>query len=490
MTDALFLAWLRQPSSIRCVLVEAVASIAGVETTLYLSSLPYVTGGADTPAHTAYLPCISDGVAFGGSLSLDGTASMSVGDIAIGNDSGERDAWLTYVWANRQVRAWVGDPRWPRADFRLVFDGLVADLSSSDRTTLTLVLVDKLKRLDRPISETLLGGSSVNKDKLIPLTFGEVFNVEPLLTNAATLEYQVHGGAVEDIIEVRDNGAPRTITKALSTGKFTLNAARVGQITASVQGDKPGTYSDTIAALVQRLATAYGPANTRLSAGDLDSAQLTAFAGACPQRVGLAVTERTNVLVACQQLAASVGAQVVMTSTGLLRLVRLALPATGTPTAIGESDFELGSLRISQRVSVRAAVKLAYCRNWTVQASGLATGLPDAALENFGAEWFYTTASDAAVASAYRLDTEPVPEETLLITQADADAEAARRLALWKTPRHIYTARCFSHLMLLELGDAVTLTSNRFGLAGGVTGLVVSIQRDWIAGRIDVGVLA
>ena len=120
LSDAQFTAWLASASSIRTVLVEVVSRIAGSETTLYLSSRNYITAAADTPASTAYQACIAGGVSTRESLNLDGSPSMSWGDIEIGNADGSRDAWLDYVWANRAVNVYVGDPTWPRADFRLV----------------------------------------------------------------------------------------------------------------------------------------------------------------------------------------------------------------------------------------------------------------------------------------------------------------------------------------------------------------------------------
>ena len=78
----------------------------------------------------------------------------------------------------------------------------------------------------------------------------------------------------------------------------------------------------------------------------------------------------------------------------------------------------------------------------------------------------------------------------MLIDTTEATAEAERRRDLWKTPRAIYRATYRAHLMLVELGDTWTLTHARFGLAAGKTGLVVSIDRDWLKGRVTVGVLA
>ena len=54
MTDAAFLAWLQSADCIRCALVEVVARIGGVETTLYLSNRNYVTASGDTPASTEF----------------------------------------------------------------------------------------------------------------------------------------------------------------------------------------------------------------------------------------------------------------------------------------------------------------------------------------------------------------------------------------------------------------------------------------------------
>ncbi len=42
----------------------------------------------------------------------------------------------------------------------------------------------------------------------------------------------------------------------------------------------------------------------------------------------------------------------------------------------------------------------------------------------------------------------------------------------------------------LELGQAVTITHNRFGLDSGVTGMIVRIQIDWMTYKVKIGVLA
>lgn len=489
MTDPQFLDWLQSASAVRMVLVEAQANVAGTEVTRCLASRPYVTGPADTPANTVYLPLVSGGLAFTEQVSLAGEAGLSGGDIELDNRDGALDDWLADVWMNRPVKVWAGDPAWPRGQFRLVFDGVIADVGSAGREVINLVLRDKLQRLNTPISEAKLGGATPNKDAVLPVPFGECHNVTPLLTNPATLEYGFLG-AVEAVFEVRSNGKPLDVLHDDGAGRFRLkNDPFSTAITASVQGDKGDGYAPRIAPLVRRIATGYGKASDRFTSADLDLANLAAFDIAHPQTVGLYVADRTNQAQAIQQLAASVGAQALMSRTGQLRLVQVALPGTGVPVAIGPAQMKERSLRAAQRLPVTAAVKIGFDKNWTVQPS-LTTSIPPAHADLYATEWLTETVVDEAVRQRYRLSDDPLQIDTCLKTRVDARAEAARRLVLNKVPRTIYEFDGEPDMMMLELGQAVTLRDERYGLQDGVPGVVVRLARFWLTGRVTVGVLA
>ncbi len=484
MTDAEFLAWLEDGYARRVVLVEVGVLTGSVETTRLLADRAY-TSEAGVP----YEPLIRGGVSFSESLSLDGGFSMSTGAIEVDNASGERDAWLDDVWKNRPVQVFLGDVDWPRAQFRPIFTGTVADISARDSGALSLSLRDKLQRLNTAVSEATVGGTGANAQALQPLAFGEVFNVSPVLANPSTHEYQVHAGQVERIIEVRDNGVPVSFTPVLSTGRFRLTASPVGQITASVQGDAAGGYRNTVSTLVQRLATAYGAAADRFTAADLDTAQLATFNAAHPQPVGMWLPDRANVLAVCQQLASSVGAQVAMSRGGLLRLLKVALPAaTGAARTVTSADMRQGTFKPSRRTDVLAGVRLGYVRNWTMQTS-LETGIPAAHREMYETEYQDATATDSAVAARYRLQGEPDRVPTLLLRAADAQAEASRRLALWRVPRTVYELTGGPSLMLLELGQPLSIAHHRFGFAGGRAGVIVGLKTDWSKRTVAVEVL-
>jgi hypothetical protein len=490
MTDEQFNAWLTSPASIRCLLVEVVASVAGVEMTRYLSSAGYVTGAADTPANTAYLPLVLGGVKFAETLSLD-KADLSYGDVELDNTSGMLDPWLEDIWANRAIRMYTGDVRWPRAYFRMVFNGVVADIASKSRTRVNLKLRDMLQRLNTPVTDMTLGGSTQNKGMLIPLLFGEVHNMTPLLIDPVLHTYQVHQGQINKIIEVRDSGAPVSTINDVMEGKFALSGSPAGAITVSAQGHKTplGAWPITVAPIIKILATEFGKEADRLTADDFDADNFASFDAAHPQPVGICMTDRVNVLEACQRLARSVGAQITASRQGQIRLLKLQFPGTGTePFEIGPSDMLAQNIAISARSEVAGAIKLGYCKNWTVQ-TGLQTGILEAHKNRFATEWDAVVAQDSDIAEAYGLHVEPVQRDTMLLRKVEAEPEAYRLLEMASVPRTTYRFEGLSRLLLLELGQAVNLTHPRFGLQDGVAGVVVGLTPDWITGRIVVEIM-
>jgi hypothetical protein len=187
-----FTEWLEDPQAIRCVLVEAAISVGGVAVTKYLSSKNY----SDSVAGRVYDPIVSsDSINLVERMSVDGQPSMSFGDVELINLDGSIDSWLRDIWVNKNITILIGDVRWLREDFVTIFNGTIEDIDSRSAGTLNIKVRDKLQRLNTPISEARLGGVSANKNELIPLCFGECFNVTPLLSNPATLEYRVHTGS-------------------------------------------------------------------------------------------------------------------------------------------------------------------------------------------------------------------------------------------------------------------------------------------------------
>lgn len=485
MTDEEFLDWLQSDDNIRAILVEAYAQIDGVETLIRMSHVPYTSDD-----NHAYLAIVSGGVSFNEGLSLDGQATSGAGDIEIANPSGERDEWMDYIWVNRPIEVFMGDVRWNRADFRKVFSGVTKDIKFNGRTGLVLNLMNKLDKLNSPALETKFT-TGPSKDKLIPYILGEPFNIEPSLEVANDLIYRFSLGPCERLIEVRDNGAPRSDVDDLSaSGKFQItDNAVVGQITCSVQGENTGGYAGTVASAIKMLVKNLGPVEKRFTDADIDLDNFAAFEIECPQAIGLVIVDSTSVLAYAQQLAASVGAQVTASSLGKLRLVRMQAPTTGATEVVDESDMIIKSLIVEQRTEVQASHVLEYARNWTVQSSGMAEGLPADSATSFSTDVLEKTSKDTTVATTYKLSEEPEPIPTLLIDEDEALAEAERRLTMWKQTRMIVTGEYFQHMILKELGDKLIIQHPRYGLAAGKQGMIMHITRDWFKGRVTIGVL-
>lgn len=480
--DAQYAAWLDDSTAQRVTLFDIGVDTGGDGTTR-LSNKVYGGGSSSAP----YAALVAGGIKVPESISLNAEASLAAGDIEIYNIGGAVDAWLDLIWVNKPIQVWVGDVRWARSDFRQIFNGYVADISSKSRDRLNLALRDKFQGLNSPISEAKLGGSTPNKDALLPLCFGECHNITPLLTNPVTLEYQVHDGPVESIFEVRDNGIPVAATISNATGKFTLLASPVGAITCSVQGDKPaGGYSNTISKLIQRIVTGYGKASQRFTGADLDAVNLAAFEASHTQAVGLYVPARLNVIEACRQLASSVGAQMIPSRSGLLRLIQITFPGAAANEIRRTNQIE-SSIAIAGRTSVVAAVKVGYCKNWTVQA-GLQTAIPAQHLDLYATDWLTATATDVAVQAAYNLNLEPIQRDTCLLIGSEAQAEADRELQIRKQVRTTYRFEGAPSMMLLQLGEARKVFSNRFGLAAGKVGVVTHLAPDWNNFRVTVEV--
>ena len=481
MNEASFYKWLSSQGVKRCSLIEV-----DTDSPKFLSTVPYTTLPTDTTPNLSYLPVIDGSFAFNEKLSIDGNPSIGVGDIEIENVDGRFDDWLDEVWVNKNIRVYIGDSSWERDDFFLIFEGVVANLLSRSLGRLNISLRSKLDRLNTPATESQLGGTTANAERILPLTFGEVHNITPLLVDPANHVYQFHQGTCERVIEVRDNGVPITTTQSLTEGKFTLIASPAGTITASVQGKVP--YTNTVAGIIKFLATEYGTPTERFTLSDIDLDNFNAFDLTHPQPVGVYLGDRANVLSICQELASSVGAQLVVSNLGKLRLVKIQAPTAEGAYTIELDNYEYGSLSISSRSEVIAGVRLGCCKNWTVQEN-LDTGIPADNKDMFAKEWLTVSSRDQVVADSYKLYADPPQVDTLLLKRSDAHVEATRRLDIWKSPHNIFKITGYAELLELKLGQSVVLKGIRYGLQDGKLGQVIGLERDWIKGRVGVEVM-
>jgi hypothetical protein len=594
-------AWLDSPNR-KCILAD-IGYYSTTEKTMYLSTLTYYDGNIE------YLPIIVGGISFAESLSTDLTVSINYGTIELENTGGAYDSFLQYIWKRRNINLYIGDPSWPKSDFTLIFSGLVENLVSSGESSLQLTLVDKLESLNEAIttktSKNLTGNYTIKnspEEKLLPVLFGEVFNLSPMLVDnginyddgpwtgtiininntvginigdsiTATdssgsdgagvlyggtpiscivsnildnnkIMYTVTGGTrprpgnitnltiagivyapitgkginisyvkgtggpvykitdgisspyLDEIIEARDKAAPIEInTSRLSVGEFMLKYNLYGTITCSARSFPVADC--TVPKIISHIVKNYG--TNKLTDADLELNSISP--DKLDYTVGIYVTERTNILEVCNELAKSINcglyySPITISNTGevtsgKLRLVELKVPSTSVGAVeLNDSLMLEGTLQITESFQVKPSIKLGYCKNYTTQQSqDLALALNPTHGNVYKDQYWYVEVKDSDIINLYS-DTGEVKEElTHLLVTSEAQLEAMSRLDLWKIPRHLITATYLPHLIFTQLGDIVTIKSNRFGLSNGKPGLVYSISRDWITGFIEIGVL-
>jgi hypothetical protein len=475
ITDQQYTDWLNSDAPQRALLVEAKAYdvSAGAEVTHYLSTHPFVSLPADTPANQAYDDIIIEVPLFTQRIpeALGGSSQSGWGDIIVSNESGVRDDWLEDAWDGRALKLLVGDPSWPRDDFRTVVDGFSADIVSLDERRIALRARDKSWALNVPIQTSLIGGSSVNKDKLKPLCFGDCFNVEPVLTDAATHKYQVHDGITEDIPAVREGGNATAFTEQLADGTFTLTGSPTARITADVLGASTGPYLTTVADIVEHILTT----RTILTSGDLDAAAFTAFDALCAQTVGLYLREGGLVASALDALVRAVGGYWTWTRDGLFTLGRLDAPS-GTPVLeLIADDIALNGIRIARRILPVKAERFGYRRNWTPQAETVGA-VSEANRALYAAPYKTVTASNPAVPAVHLLADEPAEFPTLLQVEAEAQTEVNRDAALYSTLRYVHEVQCFAAPFQIYCGQVIRITHPTKLFADGRLVTVVGIR--------------
>jgi len=482
MTDAEYTAWLDSTNRMPCVLIDVTArTTAGAAVVRKLSNR----------AFEDYEPRITGSVGFSERLPLGGSPSFSMGSLEIANDDAELDAWLSDVWDTAPVEIRYGDLRWPSADFRVVVRGVVESLeTASANRSLVVTVADMQKRIDTPFTVDKLPGNGIADDDVMPYIFGEVHNVQPRLIDEVAGKYQYSGRACERVIEARDDGVPITVDVQLSAGTLTLRNRLSQQLTLSVQGDAVGGYVFTVPDVILRIVTQFGDVKTRLATSDIDTANFAAVKAAAPAAVGIALYERENVWSICQYLAESIGYTLTCTRLGKLRLVRVGDTAGQTPFAIDDNDIFLdGKLTRGVGPKFPAGVKLGYAKNYTVQDT-LYSGILDAHKELFAKEWLTVTRTNTAFADTYKRYVDPEQEDTALQATADAETEAARRLAFRTTNPTPYTFEGTPRLFALSLGQLVRITTHRHGFQAGKLAQVIGLDTNYASGRVSVQVIA
>lgn len=484
----------------------------------------YTTAPADDPAHTHYEGRVLSVGSVSRSMFAAGQSGaranprteVGVGVITLANTDGELDTLFGggVSFREREVRILEVQPgaAYSTAVLRL---RAVISQAALRADTVEVSIKDRLYELASPHSTVTYGGTNALPagvdggpelaGKLVPQVWGKVFAVAPPCVNTSRLIYQLSGRALQSVEAVYDGGnaltpgatyADQAAMEAtapsageyrvwLAGGMMRLGTSPVYRITADCTGDSAG--DSTAAQLLQALAAARGVT-------DVDADDVTQLDADNDAVLGVYVdSEGTTTLDLMDQVARSVGAYYGFDRAGTLRMQRYGLPtgATGGKVVAQWNAQAIEAVPNGEDVPTET-VRVLYARYWQPLSLGeFAGAVGDADRADLSEQWRVAGYSAAPDPNPYQRPL-TADRETVLTTEADAEAEAERLHAMTAVPRRTFAVSgvTLADPMLagLDIDDEVELRWDRFGLGetNGTSLLVIAMTEDMVEQRADL----
>ena len=481
ITDEQYQRWLGNTTSLRVLLAEVNAYVDGQEVTYRMGSEYFATEPSDTPPNATYNGILIGQPSFTSRMqeAFGGSTFISYGNIIIDNTGGVRDDWLYQSFAGRSVVLRIGDPDWGIDDYRVIFDGVVERLDASGDESLEISIRDKQKLFDQPIQDNFLNVTEDSEGVLVPLCYGQVSNISPVLDAENERRYIVHDGSIESVDAVYIDGLATTeFTASLSDGWFTLNAEPDGQVTCDIKGDNEGGYSDLLPDIAAKLISRaeYAPEDTSESFRSIQASTWGTAKG------GMYFDSRTNLLDALDSIGTGI-------YYGFDRQGDFYVRPLGEPenpvTRIDniETYDDISIVKLEMPVW---KVRIGYNKNWTTQTSVNESVASErkAYLEN---EYtVFAHSEDQTIKDEYVMSREPDHAKSILIDEADAKVESQRLLDLFGKQRYLVSVSAYAKPLTLSIGDTVTLEDGRYGLNNGVDFVVVGLNEYLIDSKVDL----
>ncbi len=280
---------------------------------------------------------------------------------------------------------------------------------------------------------------------------------------------------------------PGTYKTYAAGGYFRLGSSPAGTVTADLtQG---ASSSDRTAAQVfKNLLTRAG-----FSSSDYAAADITALDTQNSSVIGYWTDEETTFADALDEVASSVGAWWGPDKNGIYRIKQFGEIPAGADYSLTANDMIKPLERVQTQdqgkgIPVFASI-VRYLKNHTVQTTDLAAGVEDTRKAIVGKEWREASYTDSTVQTRNLL-AEQIEEDSLLIDETSATSEATRRQKLRgrKRDRYVLTVPGNSDTERIDLGETVRITHARYGLSGGASFRVISVEPDAKSRSITLGV--
>lgn len=324
-----------------------------------------------------------------------GASQTGYGEIILLNPDGGLDAMTTYGFDGRKVvlRKIIAGvatilmscsmeqptPSWDEVPIRI-----------KDKQQVFNVAIQPTKYLGNNVLPDGVEGTDDIKGQPKPLLYGYGYNISPVCVNTARLIYQVSDSALLSITAVRDRGVPLTAGTAYTTaaemqanpptpgtyrvylagGMFRLGSLPSGAITCdATEGSTAASRS--AAQIANRIALRV------ITAGEIDSADITALDTANNAEVGTYISTETTISSVLDSIIGSIGGWYGFDSVGVLNMGRIEAPAAGPIATLTEAEIieiQRNATNDQGRGVPPYKVNLNYNKNHTIQPAGTLAG--------------------------------------------------------------------------------------------------------------------
>lgn len=511
-------------------LVELDAHTGSEVVPLRFSGSGYTTAPGDTPANTVFDGRIAreGGLSvFGRHLFGDGRtmgqATVEPGAMVLANADRGLDALKGYAFDGRQFRLLrLPHARAAFSSAQVMLTGTMDGIDTGEGSlTIRIPFYDRRRDIDVPIQSERYAGTTTSagataegspdlKGQVKPLIFGSGYSVSATVVNDFNMFLQFSASPLVSIVLydggvplINDGDVPNIAALASATGNpghyrtclalglarpfGTFNGRPAFTWTADVM--EGATPADRRAgAIVQRMLARIG-----MTGDNIDAATFAALDSLATGELGIYIDNETTVLSAAYEVLRSIGGFIVPDHFGRFTVGRLDAPGTPirrlvepeilvnskdeTPAFVPNPDTD-GAVpahsvlvRWRKHWHVHTDSDLGHCANFSDPTRG----------SSLKQEWREARAADPAVLARHLLSRE-LEIDTLLVEQADAQAEAARRLGLYGVNRDVVRVGWdIADADDLQLNETVELVLNRFEYGAGKPMRIIGRADDFAA---------
>ena len=379
-----------------------------------------------------------------------GTVTVDITDLELDNTDGLFDKYKRYGFAGHSVSIWIlEDHDDIPTPLNLYFKGITASQEPS-LETLKINLTNNLEKLSVPVADKVFtsdnagpvgleGNGDTLKNKIKPMIYGRLFNVELTAVNTPILIYSCNytktgeRKPINRVLSVKDKGgelpfngdyvdaaalvaatvALNSYGTCLAEGLIKLRSKPVGAVTADIyEATVEQCSAPRVVERILQESMGFAP-GIDYNAGDLE---ILHAKNACP--ISVFVQDKEDVLSVITSALDSIGGWVCPDSAGVLRFGRIEDPSNSESTYLINSHLE-GSLKSigtndNGKNIPSFKLELKHTRNWNVtQAGSLLESVEPAVKDSLSKDYVTEEVQNPTVKIVHPL-TDTLTYETLL----------------------------------------------------------------------------